>query len=692
MAPISPLPHSDKFPDSESYVESLLDFANSSSLFQILCGGIHILDFFTREPDLYATVLPHSWREWFQDYRVEDVLDSLMRENLDQFATVGGAEQQNQGPDLTEASWRGGPYPPESLLCYVQDIRKHLLRRGFQPPAVAGKPGVESVKQGSLTRKIVVGMKPKKIHEVQNFAQYVDNLASEISKESAHGITHLVDFGSGQNYLGRALASPPYCRHIVAVESKRHNIEGAKGMDVTARLAEKEKVIRHKREYRSRIEAPNSGEGMVDRDSDDHPKGASAIGAVETNGTLFPEREVIPNPDDERKGSIQYVEHMIDGPDLSLVISQIKNMSRADTNDDTTGGVQEQLPGGFGGLSESSGCGWPELPPASGINARRGASLDSINRDTHFISLQQPFPDTPPLASPPQSLMIISLHSCGNLVHHALRSLILTPSATAVAVIGCCYNLMTERLGPPTYKLPTLRPRPNPRVEATSAAHDPAGFPMSERLATYPHKYGEGVRLNITARMMAVQAPENWTPADSAEFFTRHFFRALLQRIFLDRGVVSAPSAPDDIVGGCPTSPDIMGIEPIIIGSLRKACYTSFTAYVHGAVTKLSNNDPVRGPTIASLMSGLTDDQITDYHSRYFPRKKDLSIVWSLMAFSAGVVEAIVVVDRWLFLKEQRDVIKDAWVETVFDYQQSPRNLVVVGVKKNVAEVLDLNR
>jgi hypothetical protein len=51
------------------------------------------------------------------------------------------------------------------------------------------------------------------------------------------------------------------------------------------------------------------------------------------------------------------------------------------------------------------------------------------------------------------------------------------------------------------------------------------------------------------------------------------------------------------------------------------------------------------------------------------------------MAFSAGVVEAVIVVDRWLWLKEQKEV-EHAWVEPVFEYKHSPRNLVVVGIKK----------
>jgi hypothetical protein len=101
--------------------------------------------------------------------------------------------------------------------------------------------------------------------------------------------------------------------------------------------------------------------------------------------------------------------------------------------------------------------------------------------------------------NPNLRLMAVSVHSCGNLSHHDIRSLVLNQSVKAIAILGCCYNLLTERLGPPTYKLPILRPnlRPiNARVAQESAACDPHGFPLSERIANYS---GEGVRLNTTA-------------------------------------------------------------------------------------------------------------------------------------------------------------------------------------------------
>jgi len=50
------------------------------------------------------------------------------------------------------------------------------------------------------------------------------------------------------------------------------------------------------------------------------------------------------------------------------------------------------------------------------------------------------------------------------------------------------------------------------------------------------------------------------------------------------------------------------------------------------------------------------------------------------MAFSAGVVESTIVVDRWLYLREQKEV-KECWVKAIFEYGISPRNLAVVGIK-----------
>lgn len=596
------LPTPPGYVHEEAYVESLLKLITSHDLFQKLCGGVHILDFLTQDPDLYATLLPCEWIDWFAEHDIQYILDFLMRGDLEiclNDKTVTPSQRPQALSEITKTEISGKRTPPATLINYIRIIRNHTLTRDVHINGSVSRPGPS--KDQGLARSVAVGMNPKKIHEVGNFVKYIDELIREISSSSEHEVSHVVDFGSGQNYLGRALASPPYGRNVVAIESKHLNIDGAKTMDINAKLAKKENIMRNKKAFRRGIE-----------DGPNVPIAMSYISqsAVRPESRTIDSREL---QQGEQHGSIQYIESNIQNGDLSKIIPQIQSHQT-----------------------------------------------------------QQPTPHD-------LQLLVISLHSCGNLLHHGLRSLVMNPQVKAVAMVGCCYNLMTERLGPPTYKLPTLR-RPNTRLEQCSTAGDPHGFPMSERLAKYQHERGQGVRLNITARMMAVQAPQNWTPDDSEAFFTRHFYRALLQRIFVDRGVVGKPT--DGTEAAEPGSPKgwTGSGHPIILGSLRKSCYSSSTAYVRGATEKLRGDD-VHGPNIREHMDNMTDEDIVSYEERFRSKKKELSIVWSLMAFSAGVVESTIVVDRWLYLKEQ-DAVKECWVEPIFDYGKSPRNLVVVGIKK----------
>ncbi|KAF1918795.1 methyltransferase domain-containing protein [Ampelomyces quisqualis] len=703
MGPGVPLPLPPQFGNPEDYIESVLQFTTSSWLLQTLCGGVHILDFYTRSPDLYSTILPPSWREWFRHRDIMDIMDLLMREDLAQFQGIG--EERNN-------AWRDGPAPPEELLQYIRDVRKHLLGRDFPPPGSGLK-----VQKAAIARHIAVGMKVKKVHEVDNFARYVDTLTAEIAASDKKPITHLVDFGSGQNYLGRALAASPYSKHVVAVESKQHNIQGAKNMDVLAKLVPKPLVLRNKKEYRATtgkgkrrkpdkntsVEDP-AAEPALTEDASFSPKAALPLSESRPVGQVQcddeecvrtgPVLSVVDDPQEtdaknnvvtsstldkatitttlqiyrEGQGSVQYVQHIIKDGDLTPVIDQVLD--------------------------------------SSSIKDQETKSTSTMTDEPSILEVVPKPKDV--------NAMVISLHSCGNLVHHGLRSLLLNPHIAAVAMVGCCYNLVTERLGPPTYKLPTLRPN-HPRLVATSNTFDPHGFPMSERLANYPlphpsldkdspnHEPPKGVRLNITARMMAVQASFNWGREDSDLFFTRHFYRALLQRIFLDRGVVCPPVDAEGMLGSAVsanghtshvnwTPPNGRGpglssdgtSTPLTIGTLRKFAYSDFVSYVRAAVEKLTNPNSfceVDPEFIRDKMDGLTDEEIRDYEDGFADKKKELSVMWSLMAFSAGVVEAVIVTDRWLWLQEQEEVEK-AWVEPVFDYKYSPRNLVVVGIKK----------
>jgi hypothetical protein len=633
VGPEKPLPYGDGFASTEEYVESLLDFAGSNELLQTLCGGVHILDFFTSTPDLYTRILPQEWRDFFVDHQIMDILDLLMREDLE---------------SVNEPTWRDGPAPPDSLVDYIRQVRKHLLIRLPFSSQCARNRAMKPTQR--LTRNVAVGMNVKKVHEVGIFSSYVHNLTSSISDATGHPISHLIDFGSGQNYLGRALASEPYNRNIVAIESRGHNQDRALKYDITARLRPKEEYAwRNKKLFRAGLEKPEADSAPPTPPAE-HPtqlceEGECAEPKEEQQAKVLLSAE--------GKGTIQYVEHWIEDGNLTNVLDQIVDPSEA----------KKQIV-----ASTTSSTTTTTTP--------RPQPKDQPQPQPQTLSL-------PPTQHP--NAMVISLHSCGNLLHHAIRSLTLNPSVRAICLVGCCYNLLTERLTPATYKLPALRPAAHPRLETESTRGDPHGFPMSARFCTHtsPKSASEGtpgVKLNITARMMAVQAPQNWNAKDSAAFFSRHFYRALLQRLFLDLGIIPPPDASTSVPSPSPTSGNTAGGTPIIIGSLRKIHYSSFPAYVRGALEKLYAC-PERGEIFKEKFASMSDGDLAEYEASFARQKHELSVVWSLMAFSAGVVESLIVVDRWCWLSE-REEVREAWVEPVFDYGISPRNMVVVGIKK----------
>lgn len=611
MKPEKPLPYPDCWGSPDEYVEALMDFATTSETFRTLCGGVHILDFFTNEPGLFQLIVPEDWQAYLMRTAPMDLLEVLMRKDLDSLSD----EER----------------PPVSLQDYIKSIRRLCLARGF-----TAKPSLPR-----LTRQVAVGMKPKKVHEVSNFAHYIDGLAGDFADIAGEKITHFVDFGSGQNYLGRALASAPYNKYIVAVEGREHNIAGAKELDMLAGLAAKEKVMRNKKLWQQKVDsAAQNGDKKLkaanpevaeeqeaeltvgDQQGKRQHQSETPIPATtpgEYTADFRPTRELEATyvPEDG-KGFIRYVSGRLESGDLSDVVSQLR--------------------GSPGSEDEES-----------------------------------------------MRLMAISIHSCGNLSHHAIRSLVLNPRVRAIAIVGCCYNLMTEKLGPPTFKLPCMRPSLQPlngRVVRESAKCDPHGFPMSEQLSTYRD---HGIRFNITARMMACQAPQNWGEADSDSFFTRHFYRAVLQKVFLDKGVIQKVYHGPEEQSQEAQSALNTSTNPVIIGSLRKAYYKSLSSYIRGAVTKLTTISDYHEhcEIVREKMGDMTDEEIAEYEKLYRGRKRELSAIWSLMAFSAGVVESLIVTDRWLFLKQHPDLVEECWVEPVFDFQESPRNLVVVGIKKS---------
>jgi hypothetical protein len=99
-----------------------------------------------------------------------------------------------------------------------------------------------------------------------------------------------------------------------------------------------------------------------------------------------------------------------------------------------------------------------------------------------------------------------------------------------------------------------------------SAVSGPHGFPITDWVGKCN---GKGVQINITAQMMAVRAAQYWMEKECDEFLTLYFFGTLLQKIFLDRGLVSKAASPT-MREMLPAALGTQVLIRVIIGSLGK--------------------------------------------------------------------------------------------------------------------------
>ncbi|RPA88214.1 hypothetical protein BJ508DRAFT_410081 [Ascobolus immersus RN42] len=577
------LPIPGDFDNVDDYIEHLIEL-HKQPFIATLCGGVHILDFFARDPpyDVYTQVLPQAWCTFLESLEMSQILELLLHSSTETILST--------------------PNIPADFATWIIEVRKGCLNRDYTPPARNNQRRPDGLK--SKEANLFVGMKEKKIHEVAHFADFVDDFASSI--EEAERPTHIVDFGSGQGYLPRLLAVR-YGWDVVGLEGREENLKGAREMDAF--------VLN--REQKARRSGPRKTKGQ--RAAERRAKAAECCGCEDAEEN---EEELV------EFGKVDYIHTFIESGDLNHIL--------------------------------------PHLPP-----------------------------------EPTPKLTIISLHSCGNLLHHALKSLVETPNVTSLAVIGCCYNLMTERYGT-TYK-PPLRVITTPYLFQTA---DENGYPLSHFLREEePQPEGRAVEkakvhLNITARSMACQAIQNWTNETSDAFFTRHFYRALLQRVLVDRKIVNVsrkpapePEVKTEVEANGETKELPKG-TPIIIGSLRKPAYASFKSYVTHAMPKIK----ALLPHLPESQFQIPDEEVEGYTERFGDRRKQLCIIWTLMAFVAGLVESLILVDRLKFCEEvfaeeerkwresgpkegKKWVRGRAWVRVGFEFEHSPRNLVICAVK-----------
>jgi hypothetical protein len=220
-----------------------------------------------------------------------------------------------------------------------------------------------------------------------------------------------------------------------------------------------------------------------------------------------------------------------------------------------------------------------------------------------------------------EKCLLTGLHACGSLSEHMLRLSTAIPCVAYTAVVGCCFN----------------------HIQPLSPTH-PTGFPIS----TFMRE--RKLQLSASALVTGCQAPTNWTHTPNSSFGKKFWYRAVLEKLLWDKGLLAQGSQ-----------------RPV--WGIRTGDLVSFSAYTHRAMSSLK----------LVLGTDITEQEIATYEEAYGHRKGEISILQTLSVLLCRVVESVIALDRVFFLREAG--MEEMGWEMVFEYESSPRNIMVVGRK-----------
>lgn len=509
----------------EEYTDDLVDFLDTPLVHQIT-GGIHVNDALIHNG---WEALPPDWTAWWSslpDHRIaqQDLIDSI-DEKAANPAIHPPQEVQSQGradeqiPQAAPNNDTG--HRPESLTKWLNTLSSLALPRAQRRPEDETNPRLTL--PPALTSTHGTGMKrAKKMAEVATAAAHIHRACRQA------GIRHVIDMGSGQGHLSRALAFLFPGLRVLAVDGSASQIAGS----------------------------------------------AAAAAALGVGGDRLT----------HLVRHVEYYHHHRHG-----------------------------RRGAGGGEDSPAGSGQREELVAE-VAAWAGGGRERC--------------------------MLVGLHACGRLSEHMLRLFTALPFVASLAAVGCCFNHMI---------LP-------PATSAGGCPDDDGGFPISARLRE------RRVVLSATALMTGCQAPNNWPRVDvqqqvggegrhggSSVYSKRHFYRALLERLFVDKGI-----AFDD--------------GPVCWPGMSKGDLASFAAFATRAMRFLGVSE-----------DRISQDEMIAYEERYRDSEGRVAILWTLSVLCCKVVESVIALDRYWSLVEHG--AKNVDIVPIFDYSISPRNLMMVADK-----------
>lgn len=285
----------------------------------------------------------------------------------------------------------------------------------------------------------------------------------------------------------------------------------------------------------------------------------------------------------------------------------------------------------------------------SGIQAQAQSSkAGSVTQATVFVdqdalpkAIDQWVKNQNPSASE-VPVIIIGLHACGSLTPAVLRSFVAlyqtqkeeesSPRAwrcAGIALVGCCYN----------------------RIRGIEK-----DFPMSNFVAT--HSLHPTLQVESLHLHLAAQITHNWL-SDWPAFelgLRKIVFRALLERLFSEHGGKMYQA----------------GMQ---VGRFNDPAYETWDTYLTRVADRL---DGVTYDDLKKREHDINADPGPGKHDNA-KLKRRLEVLHVLRCMLGPVVESLLLMDRWMYLREEVDQTADVRMVNMFDQSTgSARNVALV--------------
>nr|XP_039249572.1 LOW QUALITY PROTEIN: methyltransferase-like protein 25 [Styela clava] len=226
-----------------------------------------------------------------------------------------------------------------------------------------------------------------------------------------------------------------------------------------------------------------------------------------------------------------------------------------------------------------------------------------------------------------KQLMLTGLHICGDLSSTALRMFVSKKQIKAACLLGCCYHHLTSKSTGKEY-----------------------GFPMSKYLQKMDFSLGRN------SKMLGLKALDRMQDADIAateKKSTRSLFYRAVLSVILEREFQFGS-----------------GLKDLRVGKVYSKS-KNFIDYVRRSLSKLSYPD--------ETSKILSDDAITSYMNEMENYRKTLLAFNALREAFSPAVEAIILLDKLLYLREHE--IPHSYLVKLFDPVKSPRCYALVSIK-----------